>query len=170
MESKLKSARQALDQLIANLQQAYRKEPDFLVIGIADGGISLAEFIAERLDAPEQAGIINPLFHRDDIGLKPIPKHFRPTSLPFEIDGRHVLLVDDVFASGRTLRAALNELFDHGRPDLIRFAVLFDIEQRAMPYKPDFGGQTLPLDPPAIIHVHFSNKPEFTCNYEITTS
>jgi pyrimidine operon attenuation protein/uracil phosphoribosyltransferase len=71
----------------------------------------------------------------------------KPSDLPFEVDGAHLLLVDDVLMTGRTIRAAMNELFDFGRPASIRLAVMFDIGHRELPIRPDICGETLALPP-----------------------
>ena len=72
-------------------------------------------------------------FHRDDIDRNPIPKEFAPTQIPGDVDGVAVVLVDDVISSGRTVKAALDELFDHGRPAKVELAVLVDRGGRRLP-------------------------------------
>ncbi|MEM0965594.1 MAG: bifunctional pyr operon transcriptional regulator/uracil phosphoribosyltransferase PyrR [Verrucomicrobiota bacterium] len=117
-------------------------DPDLVVIGIADGGIALGNLV--RLLLEKQTGnsfpygIIETSFHRDDIGRRPIPMVVQSTEIPVNIDGRPILLVDDVIASGRTIRASMNEIFDQGRPDSIRLAILFDRGGRNIPVQPDF--------------------------------
>jgi pyrimidine operon attenuation protein / uracil phosphoribosyltransferase len=139
------SAEEAYRQLVDQLTSAGIDWTTAGFVAIANGGCALGTRLHAELAPAADCGLINAAFHRDDIGLKPIPGNFRPTDLPFDIDGRLILLVDDVFASGRTLRAALNELFDHGRPARVLLAVLADTAQRALPLIPDFCGARLPL-------------------------
>ena len=85
------------------------------MLGIANGGIPLARRLCAKLGI-KRVGDLDISFHRDDIGKHPIPKEFTPTLLPGDVNGATVLLVDDVLFTGRTVKAALDELFDHGRP------------------------------------------------------
>jgi pyrimidine operon attenuation protein/uracil phosphoribosyltransferase len=84
--------------------------------------------------------VIDISFHRDDIHRHPIPKEFAPTAIPGDVQGATIILVDDVLFSGRTIKAALDELFDHGRPDKVELAILVDRGGRRMPFAPDFLG------------------------------
>ena len=123
-----------------------------LLLGIANGGVELARRLAAQLTsraaaAPVAAGTIDISFHRDDIGRHPIPKEFSPTQIPAEIDGAAVILVDDVLFTGRTVKAALNELFDHGRPAKVELAILVDRGGRLMPVAADYIGLTLAVAP-----------------------
>lgn len=132
----------ALDRLVEAISGRCRGREYFLV-GIANGGIALAEIIADRLPDKPAWGILNALFHRDDVGLKPIPKNFHQSNIGFPIEDATVILIDDVFATGRTVRAALNELFDHGRPREVLLAVLVDTGQARLPIRPDCVGMRL---------------------------
>lgn len=132
----------ALDRLTAAIAAGCRGREYFLV-GIANGGIELTEILSARLPEKPASGVLNALFHRDDVGLKPIPKNFHQSNIGFPIDDATVVLVDDVFATGRTVRAALNELFDHGRPREVLLAVLVDTGLRRLPIRPDFVGMRL---------------------------
>ena len=96
-----KSLRDALDEPRNSLETLFL-DPSFALVAIANGGISLGRIIQTWAPEGIPFGIVNATFHRDDIGLKPIPKNFQPTSLDFDIDGATILLIDDVFASGRT--------------------------------------------------------------------
>ena len=116
-----------------------------LVLGIANGGVALGRYLAGRLGilrghGPLPFGVAEISFHRDDIGHRPIPGEVRPTEIPEAVEDRDILLVDDVIASGRTVRAALNEIFDQGRPRSVRLAVLLDRGGRRLPLQPDFTG------------------------------
>ena len=112
-----------------------------LLLGIANGGVELARRLGHLLGA--RAGTVDISFHRDDIGRQPVPKEFAPTRIPADVDGATVILVDDVLFSGRTVKAALDELFDHGRPAKVELAVLVDRGGRRLPLAADFTGLTL---------------------------
>ncbi len=117
-----------------------------IIVGIETGGAWVAERL-HRAVAPEtELGRLNISFYRDDftrIGLHPTVK---PSSLPTSLDDKTVILVDDVLHSGRTIRAAMNELFDYGRPKKIVLAILIDRGEREIPIQPDFVGATMELD------------------------
>lgn len=111
---------------------------DAALVGIFSGGAWVAERVAELLGVAGPVGMIDVSFYRDDfekIGLHP---NVRPTSIPFSVDARPILLFDDVLFTGRTTRAAINVLFDFGRPARIQLAVLADRGGRQLPVAPDF--------------------------------
>jgi len=117
------------------------------LIGIRTGGVWLAAEISRRLGLGEPFGELDISFYRDDfsrIGLNP---KVSPSSLPFDTEGRDVILIDDVIMSGRTIRAAMNEIFDYGRPASIILAALIDLGARELPIQPDVTGQKLLLPP-----------------------
>jgi pyrimidine operon attenuation protein/uracil phosphoribosyltransferase len=107
----------------------------------------------------ERVGDLDISFHRDDIGKHPIPKEFTPTLLPGDVNGATVLLVDDVLFSGRTVKAALDELFDHGRPAKVELAVLVDRGSRKLPIVADFAGATLDAAENEDVLVSLSDDP-----------
>jgi pyrimidine operon attenuation protein/uracil phosphoribosyltransferase len=132
----------------AAIAEQHRRTPRVLLLGIANGGIELARRLAATLGGrvpglTARAGIIDISFHRDDFGRNPIPKEFTPTQIPVDVNGATVLLVDDVLFSGRTVKAALDELFDHGRPTKVELAVLADRGGRRLPLAPDYCGLKL---------------------------
>jgi len=134
-----------VDPLIAQLAAAIAPTltPDTVIVGIHTGGVWVAERLHALLGCALPLGTLDISFYRDDfsrIGLHP---QVKPSSLPFDLEGRDILLVDDVLHSGRTVRAAMNELFDYGRPASIRLAVLVDRGGRELPIRPDFAGLTL---------------------------
>ena len=133
----------AIERLGGELRALQERFP-IVLLGIANGGVTLARLLAESLGRDTPWGTLNALFHRDDIGLKPVSSDFQPTQFDFDIDGAHVVLVDDVFASGRTVRAALNELFDHGRPASVHLAVLVETARARLPIRPDHVGLHYP--------------------------
>jgi pyrimidine operon attenuation protein/uracil phosphoribosyltransferase len=145
-----------VDPLIAQMAKAISPTltPDTAIVGIHTGGVWVAERLHALLRSPLPVGTLDISFYRDDfsrIGLHP---QVKPSNLPFELEGRDILLVDDVLYSGRTVRAAMNELFDYGRPASIRLAVLVDRGGHELPIRPDFTG--IALDVPAHQNVNLS--------------
>lgn len=116
------------------------------IVGIRTGGVWLANHIHKKLGLSEPFGELDISFYRDDftrIGLNPTVK---PSSLPFETEGRHIVLIDDVVMSGRTIRAAMNEIFDYGRPASITLVALINLNGRELPIQPDIVGQEMTLN------------------------
>jgi pyrimidine operon attenuation protein/uracil phosphoribosyltransferase len=135
----------ALDRLAHSIAKRHGPATRLVLLGIANGGITVARRLAARLGC-RNVGILDISFHRDDIGRNPIPKEFVPTVIPLDVNGATVVLVDDVLFSGRTVKAALDELFDHGRPHAVELAVLIDRGGRRLPIQPDHVGLHLPTD------------------------
>lgn len=132
----------ALAEMAAQLahlsQQCGRRDP--LMVGIHTGGVWVAERLHRQLALPEPLGCLDISFYRDDftrIGLHP---QVNPSYLPVAVDDRHIILVDDVLQSGRTIRAALNVLFDYGRPASVLLAILVERDGRELPIEPDVVG------------------------------
>ncbi|MFZ5548568.1 MAG: bifunctional pyr operon transcriptional regulator/uracil phosphoribosyltransferase PyrR [Pseudomonadota bacterium] len=121
--------------LYAELREGVRGliKPDTSLVGIWSGGAWLAERLQADLGLPGTCGVISSTLHRDDFGERGLASGTDATHLPFAIDGRHILLVDDVLYTGRTIRAVLNELFDFGRPASVQLAVLVDRGGRELP-------------------------------------
>lgn len=115
-------------------------------IGIRTGGVWVAEELLATLGVKEQTlGTLNVSFYRDDFSKKGLHPQVSPSELPFEIDNQHLVLIDDVLMSGRTIRAAMNELFDYGRPASITLVCLLDLNARELPIRPDIVGEVLSL-------------------------
>lgn len=115
-----------------------------IVVGIHSGGVWVANEILDAVPTHEELATLDITFYRDDFtraGLHPQVGH---TNLP-AIEDRHVILVDDVLMSGRTIRAAMNEIFDFGRPASITLAILFDLNSRELPIRADIVGEKLTL-------------------------
>jgi pyrimidine operon attenuation protein / uracil phosphoribosyltransferase len=108
-------------------------QPNTLLVGIHSGGAWIARRLNELLGLPGEIGLIDVSFYRDDFGAKGLHPQVKPTSIPFAVEGRSLILVDDVLYTGRTTRAAINELFDYGRPASIQLAVLADRGGRELP-------------------------------------
>ena len=128
--------------LRAHLARRGIQEP--LFVGIHTGGVWVARALLDQLghsDAP--LGTLNVSFYRDDFSQHGLHPQVQPSDLPFDVEGRHLVLVDDVLMSGRTIRAALNELFDYGRPASVTLVCLLDLDARELPIRPDVVGTTL---------------------------
>jgi pyrimidine operon attenuation protein/uracil phosphoribosyltransferase len=108
------------------------------MVGIHSGGAWLAERLAVELQLKERLGFIDVSFYRDDYAEKGLHAEVKPTQIPFDVDGTTILLVDDVLYTGRTTRAAINELFDYGRPAKVMLAALVDRGGRQLPIAADF--------------------------------
>ena len=121
-------------------------QPDTMLVGIHSGGVWIARRLSELLGLPGEIGLIDVSFYRDDFGEKGLHPPVKPTSIPFEIEARHLILVDDVLYTGRTTRAAINELFDYGRPASVKLAVLADRGGRELPIYAEFCTWQVQLD------------------------
>ncbi len=132
-------------ELSALLSQGKKNDP--LMIGIHTGGVWLAERLHKELDINSPLGVLDISFHRDDFEQSGLNPKVQPSNLPSPTEGRHVLLVDDVIMSGRTIRAAMNELFDYGRPASVTLITLLDLQQRELPIQADIIGGTLAIGP-----------------------
>lgn len=132
-------------ELRARLSERHIAEP--VMIGIHTGGAWVAERLHQALGLKTELGKLDISFYRDDftrIGMNP---QVRPSHLPFSVDNQHIVLVDDVMYTGRTIRAALNEIFDYGRPSSVMLAVLVDRNGRELPIQPDIVGEWVDLTP-----------------------
>jgi pyrimidine operon attenuation protein / uracil phosphoribosyltransferase len=138
-----------LDAMASTLrdQLARRGIGQIAMVGIHSGGAWVAEALHQRLASDAPLGSLDISFYRDDFTHRGLHPNVKPSQLPFEVEGSHIVLVDDVLMTGRTIRAAMNELFDFGRPASIMLAVLFDIGQRQLPISADICGETLALPP-----------------------
>ena len=173
----------AIDRLAEAISSRHAGDQRLLLLGIANGGVALAKHLAALLtrelppQSPKSAksaksphpspvaprlqvtvGTLDISFHRDDIGRHPIPKEFAPTHIPADVPGAMVILVDDVLFSGRTVKAALDELFDHGRPRKVELAVLVDRGGRLLPVAADYTGLTVTAAPDERVMVTLDPK------------
>jgi len=123
------------ERLCAQLADAIRPQlrPDTAIIGLYTGGVWLAERLHALLGIGEPLGTLDIAFYRDDYHQQGLARDPKRSKIPFSIEGRDLLLVDDVLYTGRTVRAAMNELFDYGRPARILLAVLVDRGGRQLP-------------------------------------
>jgi len=142
-----------LDQLLDDLHTKtaalieQRAVADPILVGIHTGGRWIAERLHSQLNISTELGVLDISFYRDDfsqIGLNP---QVKPSQLPLDISGKDIILIDDVLHTGRTVRAALNELFDYGRPASVMLVVLIDRGGRELPISADAVGMRLDLQP-----------------------
>ena len=131
---------------------------DPVMVGIHTAGVWIAERLHQALEIKEELGELNISFYRDDysrIGLHP---QIKPSKLPFSIENKHIILVDDVLYTGRTIRAAMNELFDFGRPASITLAVLVDRGNRELPIEAQVVGLKDDMDVDSYIKLSKENN------------
>jgi pyrimidine operon attenuation protein/uracil phosphoribosyltransferase len=137
-----------LDSLEAELKRIIdeRQLVNPLMIGIRTGGVWIAEQMHRRLNISEPLGLLDISFYRDDFSQIGVNPNVKPSQLPPHIEGRDIILIDDVFYTGRTIRAAMNEIFDYGRPNQIVLAVLIERDGRQIPLNPDCVGARITLN------------------------
>ncbi len=133
--------------LLGQMRTALAGVSDAAIVGIHTGGAWVAERLAADLGLAARLGFIDISFYRDDYARKGLQPHVKSTQIGFNVDRATIVLVDDVLFTGRTVRAAVNVLFDYGRPACVKFAALVDRGGRELPFAADFVGATLELDP-----------------------
>ncbi|MCH9697661.1 MAG: bifunctional pyr operon transcriptional regulator/uracil phosphoribosyltransferase PyrR [Gammaproteobacteria bacterium] len=116
-----------------------------LMIGIHSGGAWIAEILHQNLGLTEPLGVLDISFYRDDFSQVGLHPQVKRSELAFDVDDRNIILVDDVLYTGRTIRAALNEIFDYGRPAQVNLVTLLTRNGRQLPIQPDFNGFSLDL-------------------------
>ncbi|RUS65681.1 Bifunctional protein pyrR [Saezia sanguinis] len=135
--------------LYADLLQAVRaqlqQKPQTYLVGIYSGGVWLAERLYRDLNLKNPLGELSSALHRDDFNRRGLAAISHPTTLPFEVQDAHIILIDDVLYTGRTIRAALNELFDYGRPQQVSLVVLVDRGGRELPIEAEFAAAKVRL-------------------------
>ena len=131
--------------LLGTLVEALRPDagPHMALVGIHTGGVWLAERLHAALGLSMPLGSIDVSFYRDDYASRGLHRGAHTSSIPFDVDGAHIVIVDDVLYTGRTIRAAMNELFDYGRPGRIDLAVLVDRGGRELPIFARYCAHTL---------------------------
>jgi pyrimidine operon attenuation protein / uracil phosphoribosyltransferase len=151
--------RKLLGQIRAAYGESLTQAGAPVLAGIYSGGVWLAERLAKDLNVAG-FGVVNVSLHRDDYAKKGLHSQASPTSLPFEVDNQQILLVDDVLSTGRTVRAAVNELYDYGRPASVELAVLADRGGRELPMAARFTGGV--VDVPANANLVLTQRDDGT--------
>ena len=136
-----------IELLLGEMEAAMRDYLDRtpLLVAIQTGGLWIAERLHEALDIGEPLGALDISFYRDDYSTIGVNPQVQASSLPVPVDNRNVIVIDDVLHTGRTVRAALEELFAWGRPSSVALAVLIDRGNRELPFQPDIVGRTINL-------------------------
>ena len=146
--------------LVRIAHEIIEKNPDgaIALVGIHRRGALLAQRLhaltSELLDTPVPLGFVDISFYRDDLTIRPSAPIVHATQLDFSVDGRTIVIVDDVLYTGRTVRAAVDEVFDYGRPARVQLAVLVDRGHRELPIRPDYVGKNLPTSTEQRVNVH----------------
>jgi pyrimidine operon attenuation protein/uracil phosphoribosyltransferase len=147
----MRDSRLEVDALLAALEAGIEMEIERrglknpLMIGIHTGGAWIAERLHASLNLAEPLGLLNISFYRDDFSQLGMHPQVKPSKLPFSVAERDLLLIDDVIYSGRTVRAALNEIFDYGRPRHVLLGTLIERDGRQLPIQPDCIGARIEL-------------------------
>jgi pyrimidine operon attenuation protein / uracil phosphoribosyltransferase len=131
--------------LLEQVRAGIKGVDDAAIVGIYSGGAWLAERLAQDLGLDQRLGFIDVSFYRDDYAKKGLHPEVKPTQIGFNVDGATIVLVDDVLYTGRTTRAAINVLFDYGRPACIKLAALLDRGGRELPVSADHVGERVTL-------------------------
>jgi pyrimidine operon attenuation protein/uracil phosphoribosyltransferase len=148
--------RRALVRIAHEVLERNHGTVDLVVVGLQTGGVPLGRRLAELLESidgtPVPCGTLDVALYRDDVGLRPVPSGAL-TDIPLDLTGKVVVLVDDVLYTGRTVRAALDALADHGRARAVQLAVLVDRGHRELPIRPDYVGKNLPTRDDEVVDV-----------------
>lgn len=144
MSSQLPDAEVLLNKLAESIKPLIT--PKTALVGIHSGGAWLMERLLPLLGKDLAHGILDVSFYRDDYNQRGLHSETRPSKIPFEVEDRQIILIDDVFYTGRTIRAAMNELFDYGRPASITLAVLVNRGGRELPITPQISAFDTHLD------------------------
>jgi pyrimidine operon attenuation protein/uracil phosphoribosyltransferase len=146
--------------LVRIAHEIVEKNPDgaIALVGIHRRGAPLAQRLhaltSELFDTPIPLGFVDISFYRDDLATRPSAPIVHETQLDFALDGKTTVIVDDVLYTGRTVRAAVDEVFDYGRPARVQLAVLVDRGHRELPIRPDYVGKNLPTSQAQRVNVH----------------
>ena len=148
------------EKVLADLTKKIRPDvtKNTVLVGIYTGGVWLAERLHQTLGLALPLGTLDVSFYRDDFGQIGLHPQVKPSNIPFEVEGRHIILIDDVLYTGRTIRAAINELFDYGRPASIRLAALVDRGGRELPVSANYVGATIVLLEDKMLALEQSNN------------
>lgn len=147
----------ALTRIAHEIVEKNKGVEDVALIGIQRRGVPLAKRIAQKIEEIEivkvPLGVLDITFYRDDLSLLAAHPVINGTDIGFQIEGKKIVLVDDVIYTGRTVRAAIECLFDLGRPQMVQLAVLIDRGHRELPFRPDYVGKNIPTSKSELVSV-----------------
>ncbi len=153
--------RHALLRIAHEIVEQHRDLAKLVLIGVPSRGVEISKRLADYIENIEgirpELGIIDVSMHRDDLQLRATPPIMQPSHLPVDLDERQVVLIDDVFFTGRTARAAMDAILSFGRPSRIQLAVLVDRGHRELPIQPDFTGKRISTDRMERVRVRLSS-------------
>lgn len=157
-------SKRIVDRIAYEILEKNRGTEDLIIIGIQRKGVLLAKAIRKKIKDLENVsipmGTLDITFYRDDLTRLASHPIVKDTDIPFSIEDKNIILVDDVLYAGRTIRSAIDEIFDMGRPNRVELAVLVDRCQRELPFSPDYIGKTVPTAKGEHIHVNISEDGE----------
>ena len=156
------------EQLYGALKQGVSRlvQPNAAIVGVWSGGAWLAERLQADLGAWSALGRISSALHRDDFSRRGMAVSTEASHLPFEVEGKHILLIDDVLYTGRTIRAVISELYDYGRPASVTLAVLVDRGGRELPIEPAFSAARIALPAEERVSLGRDEQGQLTFNFE----
>ncbi len=147
----------AIVRMAHEILEKNRGTADLAVVGIQRRGVTIARILADKIAEIEgkrpSEGVLDITFYRDDLSLLTEHPVVHRTNIPFSVNGKKIVLVDDVLFTGRTCRAAIEALFDMGRPKSIQLAVMIDRGHRELPVRPDYVGKNVPTSRQEVIFV-----------------
>jgi pyrimidine operon attenuation protein/uracil phosphoribosyltransferase len=159
-----KGVERALSRLTHEILEKNKGAAEIVLVGVASGGVPLSQGIRRNIMAIEgvdvPAGFVDITLYRDDLGKAGYQTRLKRTEIPFSIDEKKVILVDDVLYTGRTIRAAMDALMDFGRPRNIQLAVLIDRGHRELPIRADYVGRNVPTSRTETVEVRVGGSPE----------
>ena len=147
----MKYSKEQTQELLQKIENSLRdhllknKIPDPIIIGVHTGGAWIAEWLQKKMGYEGKSASLNINFYRDDFSRAGVNPKVEPTEMPVSIDDKHIILVDDVLFTGRTTRAAINEIFDFGRPLSVTLVVLVERNGKELPISADIVGEKLEL-------------------------
>ncbi|MFZ6756856.1 bifunctional pyr operon transcriptional regulator/uracil phosphoribosyltransferase PyrR [Undibacterium sp. Ji50W] len=153
-------------QLLNQIRPHAAVQEHLAIVGIYSGGAWIAERLVTDLGLKDKAGFIDVSFYRDDYAAKGLHAEVKPTHIPFDVNGAHIILVDDVLYTGRTTRAAINELFDYGRPARIMLATLVDRGGRELPVAADFVAHAASFEPAVSVNLQRADDGTFSISVD----
>ena len=143
-----KDISRAITRITHEILEKNKGADNLALVGIRTRGVALAQRIKNKINTIENAaidfGVLDITLYRDDLGSGKINTIVEKTNIPFPLDGKHIVLLDDVLFTGRTIRAAIDALIDFGRPSTIQLGVLIDRGHRELPIRPDYVGKNIP--------------------------